>query len=114
VGRDQAAKTSRGSFRDDGSDLSCAGCLQNAHGVSRGRQEGAINVVPAHEQACQTYDFDKLDSLHTSDSRGIEESYPHPFEPDERRDYQAYNYAGMRIDYPWTAPIEQNVQLCQF
>ena len=62
-------------------------------------KKAAIDVVLAHEQACQTYDFDKLDSLHTPDSRGIEESYPHPFEPDERRGYQAYKDAGMRIDY---------------
>ncbi len=62
-------------------------------------KKAAINVVLAHEQACQTYDFDKLDSLHTPDSRGIEESYPQPFEPDERRSYQAYKDAGVRIDY---------------
>jgi len=62
-------------------------------------KRAAINVVLAHEQACQTYDFDKLDSLHTPDSRGIEESYPHPFEPGERQGYQAYKDAGMRIDY---------------
>jgi hypothetical protein len=62
-------------------------------------KQAAINVVLAHEQACQTYDFDKLDSLHTPDSLGIEESYPQPFEPDARRSYQAYKDAGMRIDY---------------
>jgi len=62
-------------------------------------KQAAINVVVAHEQACQTYDFDKLDSLHTPDARGIEESYPHPFEPDERQGYQAYKDAGVRIDY---------------
>ncbi len=39
-------------------------------------KKAAINVVLAHEQACQNYDFDKMDSLHTPDSRGIEESYP--------------------------------------
>ena len=59
----------------------------------------AINVVLAHEQAVQAYDFDKVDSLHTPDARGIEESYPHPLEPDERRSYQAYKDAGIRIDY---------------
>jgi ketosteroid isomerase-like protein len=62
-------------------------------------KRAAINVVLAHEQACQTYDFDKLDSLHTPDSRGIEESYPHPFEPGERQGYQAYKDAAVRIDY---------------
>ena len=64
-----------------------------------GDKKAAINVVLAHEQACQTYDFDKMDSLHTPDARGIEESYPHPFEPDERQGYQAYKDAGIRIDY---------------
>lgn len=62
-------------------------------------KKAAINVVLAHEQACQTYDFDKLDSLHTPDSVGIKESYPHPFEPDARQGYQAYKDAGVRIDY---------------
>jgi hypothetical protein len=62
-------------------------------------KKAAINVVLAHEQACQTYDFDRLDSLHTSDSRVIEESYPHPLEPDERRSYQAFKDVGIRIDY---------------
>ena len=32
-------------------------------------KKAAINVVLAHELACQTYDFDKLDSLHTPDAR---------------------------------------------
>ena len=62
-------------------------------------KKAAISVVLAHEQACQTYDFDKLDSLHTADSRGIEESYPHPAEPDLRLGYQALKNAGVRIDY---------------
>jgi PDZ domain/SnoaL-like domain len=62
-------------------------------------KKAAINVVLAHEQACQTYDFDKLDSLHTSDSRGIEESYPGPTEPGLRHFYQAMKDAGVRIDY---------------
>jgi len=44
-------------------------------------KKAAINVVLAHELACQNYDFDKLDSLHTADSRGMGESYPEPFEP---------------------------------
>ena len=62
-------------------------------------KKAAINVVLAHEQACQTYDFDKLDSLHTTDSRGIEESYPGPTEPGLRHFYQAMKDAGVRIDY---------------
>jgi membrane-associated protease RseP (regulator of RpoE activity) len=62
-------------------------------------KQAAINVVLAHEQACQTYDFDKLDSLHTPDARGIEESYPHPFEPELRQSYQIDKDAGLRIDY---------------
>ncbi|MGD0545342.1 MAG: PDZ domain-containing protein [Candidatus Acidiferrales bacterium] len=62
-------------------------------------KQAAINVVLAHEVACQAYDFDKLDSLHTPDSRGIEESYPQPFEPDARQSYQADKDAGIHIDY---------------
>ncbi len=62
-------------------------------------KQATINVVLAHEQAVQAYDFDKMDSLHTPDARAIEESYPHPFEPDERQGYQAYKDAGIRIDY---------------
>lgn len=59
----------------------------------------AINVVLAHEQAVQAYDFDKVDSLHTPDARVIEEGYPHPFEPAERQDWQPYKDAGLRVDY---------------
>ena len=62
-------------------------------------KQAAINVVLAHELACQTYDFDKLDSLHTPDSRGIEESYPGPTEPGLRQAYQADKDAGIHIDY---------------
>jgi membrane-associated protease RseP (regulator of RpoE activity) len=62
-------------------------------------KKAAINVVLAHEQAVQAYDFDKVDSLHTPDARSIEESYPHPFEPTERRDWQAYEDAGIRVEY---------------
>jgi len=62
-------------------------------------KKAAINAVLAHEQACQTYDFDKLDSLHTPDSRGIEESYPGPTEPGLRHFYQSMKDAGVRIDY---------------
>ena len=46
-------------------------------------KKAAIAVVLAHELAVQSYDFDKVDSLHTPDARVIEESYPHPFEPDD-------------------------------
>jgi membrane-associated protease RseP (regulator of RpoE activity) len=62
-------------------------------------KQAAIDVVLAHELACQTYDFDKLDSLHTPGARGIEESYPHPFEPELRQSYQIDKDAGIRIDY---------------
>src|ERR1700683_4913484 len=62
-------------------------------------KKAAINVVLAHELACQTYDFDKEDSLHTPDARVIEESYPHPLEPEQRQSYQVYKDAGVRIDY---------------
>jgi len=62
-------------------------------------KKAAINVVLAHEQGCQTYDFDKVDSLHTPNARGMEESYPHPFEPAERQGYQSYKDAGVHIDY---------------
>jgi hypothetical protein len=48
-------------------------------------KKAAINVVLAHEQAVQTYDFDKRDSLQTPDSGGIEESYPGPTEPGSRQ-----------------------------
>jgi SnoaL-like domain len=59
----------------------------------------AINVVLAHEKACETYDLEKLDSMHTVDSRGIEESYPEPTEPGPRQFYQLINNAGVHIDY---------------
>jgi hypothetical protein len=62
-------------------------------------KKAAINVVLAHELACQTYDFDEEDSLHTPDARVIEESYPHPLEPEQRQSYQVYADAGIRIDY---------------
>jgi hypothetical protein len=69
----------------------------------------AINVVLAHERACQTCDFDKLDSLHKPDSRGIEEFYPHPFEPDEHRGHQAYQDAGRRMT---THSLRQAIKTC--
>ena len=62
-------------------------------------KQAAINVVLAHEQAFEQYDFDKVDSLNTPDVRSIEESYPHPFEPTERRDFQSFKDAGIRIAY---------------
>lgn len=62
-------------------------------------KKAAINVVLAHEQGVQEYDFDKVDSLHTPDARVIEESYPHPFEPDERRGWQPLREAGVHVDY---------------
>ena len=74
-----------------------AGRMRTA--AQEGDKQAAINVVLAHELACQTYDFDKLDSLHTPDARGIEESYPHPFEPELRQSYQIDKDAGIRIDY---------------
>ena len=62
-------------------------------------KKSAINVVVAYEQAVQTYDFDKLDSLNTPDARSIDESYPQPLEPGERKAFQSYRDAGLRIDY---------------
>jgi membrane-associated protease RseP (regulator of RpoE activity) len=62
-------------------------------------KKAAINVVLAHEQAVQEYDLDKADSLHTPDARVIEDSHPHPFEPDERRSWQIYKDAGMHVAY---------------
>jgi ketosteroid isomerase-like protein len=62
-------------------------------------KQAAINVVLAHEQAVQAFDFDKVDSLHTPDARVIEESYPHPFEPDERQGWQLNKDAGLHVDY---------------
>jgi PDZ domain/SnoaL-like domain len=62
-------------------------------------KKAAINVVLAHEQACEAYDFDKMDSLHTPDARVIEDSYPHPFEPHERRSWQIYKDVGMHVAY---------------
>jgi membrane-associated protease RseP (regulator of RpoE activity) len=59
----------------------------------------AIHVVLAHERAVQEYDLDKVDSLHTPDARVIEESYPHPFEPEERRDWQLNKNAGLHVEY---------------
>jgi hypothetical protein len=63
-------------------------------------EKTAMNVVLADEQAVQAFDFDKVDSLHTPDARGIEESNPHPTEPGERQSYQPMKDTGVRIDYP--------------
>jgi hypothetical protein len=62
-------------------------------------KKAAINVVLAHELACQTYDFNKLDSLHMPGDRAIEESYPGPVEPGLRQAYQSMKKAGIHIDY---------------
>jgi ketosteroid isomerase-like protein len=62
-------------------------------------QNAAINVVLAHEKAVQEYDLDKVDSLHTPDARVIEDSYPHPFEPDERQSWQINKDAGIHVAY---------------
>ena len=67
---------------------SCASRLRTRTAPEEDDKQAAINVVLAHERAVQAYDFDKVDSLHTPDARVIEESYPHPFEPDERRGWQ--------------------------
>jgi hypothetical protein len=40
-----------------------------------------------------------VDSLHTPDARVIEDSYPHPFEPDERRSWQINKDAGIHVAY---------------
>jgi len=75
-------------------------------------KKAVIAVVLAHELACQTYDLDKLDSLHTPDSGGIEESYPRPSEPGLRQSYQVLKDAGVRIDYhPQDAVAEVQGQL---
>ena len=68
-------------------------------------KKAAIAVVLAKEQAVQTYDFDKVDSLHTSDARVIEESYPHPFEPDERQGWQLNKNAGLHVEYHPQDPV---------
>jgi ketosteroid isomerase-like protein len=62
-------------------------------------KQAAINVALANERAVQENDFDKVDSLYTSDARVIEESYPHPFEPDERRDWKFNKDAGLHVEY---------------
>src|ERR1700691_4559291 len=62
-------------------------------------KKAAIHVVLAHERAVQEYDLDKVDSLHTPDARVIEDSYPHPFEPDERQGWQVNKDAGLHVVY---------------
>lgn len=62
-------------------------------------KQAAINVALANERAVQENDFDKVDSLYTPDAHVIEESYPHPFEPDERRDWQFNKEAGLHVEY---------------
>ena len=63
-------------------------------------KKAAIAVVLAHEQAVQSYDFDKVDALHTADSRGIEESYPEPRrKPQYVETFGPLKDAGVRINY---------------
>jgi ketosteroid isomerase-like protein len=62
-------------------------------------KKAAIAVVLAHEQAVQAYDFDRMDSLLMPNARRIEESYPDPIEPEERKSFQPMKNAGIRIDY---------------
>jgi len=78
--------------------IALAAC-QTRMALDEDDKKAAINVVLAHEQGVQAYDFDKVDSLHTPDARVIEESYPHPFEPDERRGWQLNKDAGLHVDY---------------
>jgi hypothetical protein len=59
----------------------------------------AIDVVLAHERAVQEFDFDKMDSLHTPDARVIEDSHPHPFEPNQRQGWQLNKDAGLHVVY---------------
>jgi len=68
-------------------------------------KKAVIAVVLAHEQAVQAYDFDKIDSLHTSDARVIEESLPHPFEPEERQGWQSNKNAGLHVEYHPQDPV---------
>jgi ketosteroid isomerase-like protein len=64
------------------------------------KKKAAIAVVLAHEQAVQAYDFDKVDSLHTTDYRKIEESYPHAQrKPQYLEDFKSMKDAGIRINY---------------
>jgi hypothetical protein len=83
-----------------------AACSTRTASVEDDKQ-AAINVVLAHEHAVELYDFDKMDSLRTPDSRVIEESYPHPFEPVQRQDWQVYKDAGVHVvDHPQDAVAE--------
>jgi ketosteroid isomerase-like protein len=75
------------------------GACQTRNASDKDDKQAAINVVLAHEQSVQAYDFDKVDSLHTSDARVIEESYPHPFEPEERQGWEVYKTAGVHVEY---------------
>jgi hypothetical protein len=112
VGRDRDAKTSR-VFLASTVLIFLVLAARRTHTVSeKDDKKAAIDVVLAHEQACQTYDFDKMDSLRTPDTRGIEGSYPQPFEPGERQGYQPYKGAGVRIGYhPQDAVAEVRVSI---
>lgn len=75
------------------------GACRTRTALEEDEKKAAINVVLAYEKAVQNYDFDGLDSLNTPDARSIDESYPQPLEPGERRAFQSYKDADMRIDY---------------
>ena len=84
--------------------LSASECAAQSSAATRTVSEeddkkAAINIVLAHEKAVQEYDLDKVDSLHTPDARVIEDSYPHPFEPDERQSWQINKDAGIHVAY---------------
>jgi ketosteroid isomerase-like protein len=81
-----------------------AGCRTSTAPQADDKQ-AAINVALANERAVQENDFDKVDSLYTPDARVIEESYPHPFEPDERRDWQFNKEAGLHVEYHPQDPV---------
>jgi hypothetical protein len=71
-------------------------------------KKAAIAVVLAHEQAVQSYDFDKVDALHTADSRGIEESYPQPRrKPYYIETFKPFKDAGLRFDYHPQDPVAE-------
>jgi ketosteroid isomerase-like protein len=93
--RDNDATANPNVFLANRSDYDSSACTAS----EEDDKKAAINAVLAHELACQTYDFDKLDSVHTPDARGMEESYPLPMEPGLREWYQTLRNAGVHIDY---------------
>ena len=80
---------------------SAAQSSSTTHAMSQeDEKKAAIAVVLAHEQAVQSYDFDKVDSLSTTDYRKIEESYPHAQrKPQYVEEFGPMKEAGIRIDY---------------